>query len=251
MNSYKGDLHIHSVLSPCGDLTMSPGNIVDEALAKGLHFIAITDHNSTLHCELGIKLGEEKGLLVIPGCELTSKEEVHCLVFLEDIEKIKLLQAYIDSFLIKIPNDPVKLGYQVRVDRDEMIIYEEKNSLFSVINKSVEEIADYCHQLNGIFIPAHVNKSVNSLISQLGFIPSDLNFDALEIRPDIPFPDKESFIKNKPVIYTSDAHFLEDIAKRYTIFKMQNLSFGELKKALASEEGRKLLLNEGGSTTYS
>ena len=94
MNFYKGDLHIHSVLSPCGDLNMSPVNIIDEALKKGLHLIAITDHNSTRHCELSISLGEEKGLFVIPGCEITSKEEVHCLVFLEDLEIYILLHEF-------------------------------------------------------------------------------------------------------------------------------------------------------------
>jgi len=242
MNCYKGDLHIHSVLSPCGDLNMSPVNIIDESLKKGLHLIAITDHNSTLHCELTIELGKEKGIFVIPACEITSKEEVHCLIFLENIEKLNLFQAYIDRYLIKIPNDPKKLGDQVQVDRNERIIYEEKNSLFSVVDQSVEEIADFCHQLNGIFIPAHINKRVNSLISQLGFIPSDLKYDALEIRPEIPFADIEKYIGKTSVLYNSDAHFLEDIAKRHTIFKMQNLSFGELKKAFASVDGRELIL---------
>ena len=40
MNTYRADLHIHSVLSPCGDLEMSPRNIVAEAAQKGLDIIA-------------------------------------------------------------------------------------------------------------------------------------------------------------------------------------------------------------------
>lgn len=48
MKWYKADLHIHSVLSPCGSLDMSPKNIVQSALDKELEIIAITDHNSTL-----------------------------------------------------------------------------------------------------------------------------------------------------------------------------------------------------------
>ncbi|MCF8380620.1 MAG: PHP domain-containing protein [Bacteroidales bacterium] len=244
MNCYKGDLHIHSVLSPCGDLDMSPVNIIEESLRKGLDLIAITDHNSTRHCESAMKLGEENGLFVVPGCEVTSKEEVHCLVYFEDLEKLNRFQTYIDKYLIKIPNDPQKLGYQVQVDRNENIIYEEKNSLFSVVDQSVEEIADFCHGLNGIFIPAHVNKKINSLISQLGFIPPDLNYDGLEVRPELEFTDLKYYMNKAVILHTSDAHFLNDIAKRYSLFQMENLSFSELKKAFTLEEGRKVMLNQ-------
>ena len=38
---FKADLHIHTVLSPCGDLEMSPTAIVDRALERGLDMIAI------------------------------------------------------------------------------------------------------------------------------------------------------------------------------------------------------------------
>ena len=47
MNKYKADLHIHTVLSPCGDLEMSPKIIVEAAGKQGLDIIGITDHNST------------------------------------------------------------------------------------------------------------------------------------------------------------------------------------------------------------
>ena len=44
--NYRCDLHIHSCLSPCADLLMTPGNIIREALRVGLDCIAITDHNT-------------------------------------------------------------------------------------------------------------------------------------------------------------------------------------------------------------
>ena len=43
----RADLHIHTVLSPCGDLEMSPENILHFAQIQGLNMIGITDHNST------------------------------------------------------------------------------------------------------------------------------------------------------------------------------------------------------------
>lgn len=46
MKQYLADLHIHTCLSPCGSLEMSPSEIVRRSLAKGLDAIAITDHNT-------------------------------------------------------------------------------------------------------------------------------------------------------------------------------------------------------------
>ncbi|HNX58188.1 MAG TPA: PHP domain-containing protein, partial [Spirochaetota bacterium] len=46
----RADLHIHSCLSPCGSLDMSPSRIVERAVESGLDVIALTDHNSALNC---------------------------------------------------------------------------------------------------------------------------------------------------------------------------------------------------------
>lgn len=62
MKQYLADLHIHTCLSPCGSLEMSPSEIVRRSLAKGLDAIAITDHNTTLQCPEIQSLGERFGL---------------------------------------------------------------------------------------------------------------------------------------------------------------------------------------------
>ena len=84
MNGFKADLHIHTVLSPCGDLEMSPTAIVDRALARGLDMIAISDHNTTRQVKVTQRIGKEKGLFVLGGVEVTSQEEAHCLCFFEN-----------------------------------------------------------------------------------------------------------------------------------------------------------------------
>lgn len=81
INPYKADIHKHTVLSPCGDLEMSPINIVMQAKKKGLDMIAITDHNTTRQVAVYQKIGNDKGLLVIGGVEITTKEEAHVLTF--------------------------------------------------------------------------------------------------------------------------------------------------------------------------
>ena len=83
MKKYRADLHIHTVLSPCGDLEMSPVNIVQKAKERSLNILGISDHNSTLHAPLIKKLAAKEGILVLMGAEVTTKEEVHCLCFFE------------------------------------------------------------------------------------------------------------------------------------------------------------------------
>ena len=50
------DLHIHSALSPCGDKDMTPNNIINMSLLKGLEIISVTDHNSAKIYQLFLKL---------------------------------------------------------------------------------------------------------------------------------------------------------------------------------------------------
>ena len=72
-------------------------------------------------------------------------------------------------------------GYQLAVNEAEEVIYEAPYLLISAIDRSMEEVAAFVASIGGIFIPAHIDKPQNSVISQLGFVPPDLPFDALEI----------------------------------------------------------------------
>jgi hypothetical protein len=235
MKAFRADLHIHTLLSPCGDLAMSPQNIVAAARQKSLDIIAITDHNSTRHCKLVSELAAEVGILSLFGAEITSREEVHCLGLVPDLSSLEKLQSYLDKHLANIKNDPDKFGYQVVVDRDENIIYEEERLLISSLNQSIDEIEKTIHDMGGIFIPAHVNRSAFGLISQLGFIPDDLNYDALEISRHTTvekFRKQHSYLKDCTIIQSSDAHFPGHIGECFTNFFMKNASFDEIKLAL-------------------
>jgi len=147
---FRADLHIHTVLSPCGDLEMSPINIVNKAKDRGLDIIGVTDHNSTLHGALVRKLAEEKGIYTLTGVEVTSREEVHCLAFFENDLLLEEFQQYIDKAIMRIPNNVEKFGYQVVVDEDEQIIEQVEHLLIVSINRSIEEIEQKVHELGGI-----------------------------------------------------------------------------------------------------
>lgn len=241
MKAFNADLHIHTVLSPCGDLEMSPGNIVKEASSKGLDIIGITDHNTTRHANLVSRLAEKKGIFVMTGAEITTREEVHCLVFFENIDTLTLLQEFLDKNLPDISNVPEIFGYQLEVDENEKILYEEPKLLISAISVSISDLEHFVHQNNGIFIPAHIDRMKNSIYSQLGFIPDSMKADALEVSKAVPIekfrrehPETGKF----PIIRSSDSHFIDDIGTVFTVFHTAERSFDEIRMALKGIEGR-------------
>jgi len=241
MKRFKADLHIHTVLSPCGDLEMSPANIVRTAKLKDIEIIGITDHNSTKQCNILKTTAAKEGIYVLTGAEVTSKEEVHCLTFFESNESLLEFQQYLDLYLPDIKNNVDLFGYQVVVDDEENIVEEEERLLISALDQSIEEIEKKVHGLNGIFIPAHINKSKFSILSQLGFVPADLHVEALEISKHISkteFLSNNSYLKNFTFIQDSDAHYIENIGDTSTEFLMEEISFEEIRMALAGINGR-------------
>lgn len=244
MKIFRADMHIHTVLSPCGDLDMSPVNIISEAARKGLDIIGITDHNSTRHCSLISRLAAEKGIFVMQGAEVNTKEEVHCLAFFENTDTLNLFQTYLDENLPGIINNPEVFGHQVQVDENEKIVYEEKKLLINAISKPMKEVEVCVHELGGIFIPAHLDRMKNSIYSQLGFLPDNLIADGVEISMAT---QVEKFIASHPeirkysVVRNSDAHYPNDIGKATTQFLISEPVFSEIKFALAGINGRKII----------
>jgi len=241
MKTVKADLHIHTVLSPCGDLEMSPRNIVNTAREKGLGIIGITDHNSLRQIDVVEKLALEAGIFVLGGVEITTREEVHCLAFFPDRETRQIFQGYIDEHQPFIPNKDGKFGYQVVADENDRILYIEEKLLITGLNRSINQIEKDVHLLGGIFIPAHINRSANSIFSQLGFVPPGLECDAMgitcfttenEVKSKYPVPKSITLIKN------SDAHYPEDIGRGYSLFRINESTFDEVKLALYQKEGR-------------
>jgi 3',5'-nucleoside bisphosphate phosphatase len=245
MQRFKADLHIHSVLSPCGSLEMSPENIVKSAIKAGLDIIALTDHNSTRQVSVIKKLGKENGLFVIGGVEVNTAEEIHCLALFETDDQLSEFQNFLDSHLIKVENNPEYFGYQLAVDELENVIYEEPWLLINALDAHIFEVEQMIHSLNGLFIPAHIDRPFNGIISQLGFVPENLTCDAFELSIRAKIPDWEnntSVPVNHLFIRNSDAHRPEDIGNQSSFFDMKEISFEEIRKMLHQEGGRKVII---------
>ena len=241
MTPFKADLHIHTVLSPCGDLEMSPSAIVERALARGLDMIAITDHNTTRQVKVTQKIGREHGLFVLGGVEVTSQEETHCLCYFETDSQLDQFQDFLDAHLPPIPNDEDRFGYQLIVDENDEIVGEEQYHLLNAIDVDIDGIYEEVHRIGGLFVPAHINKGTTSLISQLGFIPPDLKADGLEINRRTTREEilkKFASLKRFNFITDSDAHFIDNIGDVYNVIYMEHRNFQEFALALAGKEGR-------------
>jgi 3',5'-nucleoside bisphosphate phosphatase len=241
MQKFRADLHIHTLLSPCADLEMTPQNIVNRAKETGLQIIGITDHNSTKQAKLVKKLAEKVDIFVLAGAEITTKEEVHCLVFFEQEKELDAFQNFIDKQITKIPNPNGYFGYQPLIDENENILEIIPYYLPAALKVSISQVQNEIEKLNGLFIPAHIDRPANGIISQLGFIPDDLKYDALGISKHISVNDvrKHYVIGNKTTLLrNSDAHFLIQIGEIYSEFLMTAPTFREIKLALRQEENR-------------
>lgn len=238
----RADLHIHTVLSACADLEMSPVNIVHAAKDKHLDMIAITDHNSTLHCSLVKELAEEQGIFVLCGVEVTTREEVHCLAYFEDTATLEIFQKYLDNHMPGIPYLPELFGYQALVDRDENIVRMEENYLNVALSQSIDQVEQEVHRLGGLFVPAHIERPMYGIFNQLGFIPGTLSCDALGMMRQSSEAEIRSRFRlagNLALIKASDAHTLQEIGSGCTWFDLLEPTFEEIKKALMGIDGRK------------
>lgn len=79
------DLHIHTNYS---DGTMTPEEVVDEAIRLGVSTIAITDHDTIDGVTIACRYGQGKNLHIISGIEFSSylsPSEVHILGYFIDV----------------------------------------------------------------------------------------------------------------------------------------------------------------------
>ncbi|NLM00327.1 MAG: PHP domain-containing protein [Treponema sp.] len=227
---FKADFHIHSCLSPCGDLSMSPKMIVKHLKNHGINLAALTDHNSALNCQPFMELCTENAIAALSGIEVQTTEEVHILCLFNDWKVALELGEEIYEMMPNIMNIPEKMGDQVYVDKEENILGEVDKFLVTSAEISIDDLADKVHKMGGLVIPAHVDRPAFSLTSQLGFIPQG-DFDALEtLTLDLSKLPKFCNTTSYAIIHSSDAHYVEQIGQRFTQLNI---------------DGTKILKNDG------
>ena len=238
----KADLHVHTCLSPCGELEMSPRKIVERVLEQHVDIIAICDHNSAQNIPAVIKAACGRKVVVLPGMEVCTAEEIHVLALFDDVESVLQLQAIVYANL-QGANNPDVFGLQVIANEfDEVEGYQSK-LLIGATNLTVEDVVGAIHRNGGLAVAAHVDRESYSVIGQLGFIPATLRFDALEISSRISDAEASTRFEQHQhfaFIRNSDAHVLADIGKGVSEYFLEEPSFGEIAKALNNRDGRRL-----------
>lgn len=238
MNKYAYDLHIHSCLSSCSDINMTPKRIVNEASKKGLDIIAITDYNCARNIGAVMQAAEGLPLTVIPGIEVTTSEEIHVVCLFPDLESAENAGHYLERYLPHVANNTEYFGKQLVIGKDGIATESFPHLLLNALDISIDKLPQFVESNGGICYPAHIDRSANSILSILGCMPKTSGFSSVEVLDTDQFFSKtinKQLCENYITISSSNAHRLDDIAKNKHFIGLDEPSFGALKRALSSE----------------
>jgi len=222
------DFHIHSALSPCAANDMTPNNIVGMAVLNGLDVIAVTDHNTFGNVESVMKVAAKHNIIVLPGAEIDTAEEVHVLCLFCDLDSALAFENCLSSYYSGFPNRKDIFGDQLLFDENDNLVGEIDRMLLSATSISFDNLFALVSEFGGAFIPAHIDRSSYSVLSNLGFLPEYLNIPAVEVSPgglSKSFLDGNNKIPpNTRIVTSSDAHYLWDIAEKWQFLTLSELS---------------------------
>jgi hypothetical protein len=249
------DLHIHSCLSPCADNAMVPARVLAWAREAGLDAVGICDHNTAGNVAAFREAGRRAGIVVLGGMEITSAEEIHLLALLDDAGSLSRLERIVAGHLPG-ENRPEVFGDQIVVDPDGEPIGLEERLLSGATDLPLSALVALVHRLGGLAIASHVDRPSFSVVSQLGFVPADLDLDAVELAPCIggrgrePGRDGAQKLRDGAqklraygfaTLASSDAHSPEEVGRSRTRVRAARASVAELRRALAGWGGRAVL----------
>ena len=235
MKEWRADLHVHTCLSPCAEPEMMPTAIVRQASTVGLNVLGICDHNSSENVAAVTRAGVRESIAVMPGIEITSREEVHILGLFKTEKELEGVQSVVYQNLPG-ENDESAFGPQTIVDERDRAVGVNTRLLIGATDLALEKVVGLIHDFGGLAIASHIDRQRFGIIGQLGFIPEGLELDAVEVSPDASVQDWDGF----PVITSSDAHSLKDIGRSSTAFFAEEASVEEMGKALRTEDGRRI-----------
>jgi len=237
---FRGDLHIHTVLSACAELSMGPKAIVATAIDKGLDFIAITDHNSSTNVG-AVMEAAGSSLTVFAGIEVSTREEIHMIALFPDVETAMDFQSFIYGHLLEGSYDGSWLGSQIICDAQENILGEDDHLLAMPAQVPYPAVIQQVVQRGGLIYPAHIDRRSNGILRVLGFMPGNLPFNIVEVSKNVdPATAEQQYGHNGSltVITASDAHDIGHIGQAPSYFRMAEPTFAELCLAMTRQQER-------------
>jgi len=213
---------------------MTPNDIVGMAILNGLDLIAVTDHNTIGNAHSVIKAAKAafeshgKNLIVLPGIEVSTAEEVHVLCLFDSIERAKAFDSEMSCFYSTLLNREDIFGSQLLFNENDCNTGTVERMLIAPSLVSFDHLHEIVQKHGGAFIPAHVDKDSFSVTSNLGFLPPHLEINTIELKSEenaVDYPDKN-------ILYSSDAHQLWDITEKKHFLELPELSSKAAIKAL-------------------
>lgn len=222
---------------------MSPRRIVEQVYLRGIGMIAICDHNTCENVDAVIKAAIDSPLIVLPGVEITTREEVHILGWFPSLANALAIQEVIYQHLPG-ENNPELFGYQPIVDEEGFVVSFNSRALIGATTLGLDDTIDLIHSHEGLAVAAHIDREGFGILGQLGFIPPKLPLDALEISHRLSLKQARSRypeFAHYPMITSSDAHKPEEIGRGAISVNLSELSFEALKQRLEAWKMRKSL----------
>jgi uncharacterized protein (TIGR00375 family) len=245
-----GDLHIHigSALGRPVKITASRqltlhALIFEIAPRKGLEVIGIVDAGSTLvsaEIEQLLESGEmaehvhggflaRNGVLVIPACEIESREGVHLISYLPSLASLKKWQKYMKSRLSNLTLSTQKA------------------------DAGIVDIINLTYMLEGLFCPAHAftpHKGIygfltDSIAAQIGQEIKMIKALELGLSSDSDMADTVAETRDFTFLSNSDAHSAGNVGREYNLFQIRDKSFKEIQYSIECKEGRRIVANYG------
>ena len=241
IDCFSADLHIHTALSPCGELEMLPTLIVQAAAMAGLDIIGIADHNSCENAGSVIEASKGSGVKVLPGLEVQSVEGVHLLCLFDSLDRALEMQRDVYANLPSLPGAAKYFEEQLIVNGADEFVDYCRMPLSVPVFMDIEAIYERARGLDGLVIPSHIDRHGTGICDVLGMLPDSPVFEAVELSANITADDaRERFpsVGKLPLLANSDSHWLAAIGLRRTEFHLAHRSVKEIAMALRREDGR-------------
>ncbi|MEL7626052.1 MAG: PHP domain-containing protein [Anaerolineaceae bacterium] len=231
------ELHVHSVLSACASLEMIPPFIIEKALASGIDVVALTDHNTGANVPALLEATEGTGVTILPGIEVETAEEIHVLCLFDTLAQLQTFEKILDRNLPNYQNREDFFGCQLVVDKFGNFLRKEERLLHTASRLSIFQVHDEIHKLNGLFIPAHVEREENGMLPHLGGVPPELDLRIVEISNYESTPHVRKMwpeLKNIHIIKNGDAHDLEGMVGSTTL-DIEEISVANIERAILEQ----------------
>lgn len=225
------DFHLHSCLSPCGSLDMSPAAIARAAKAAGLDAVALTDHNSALNVPAFAAGCRREGLHALYGLEVGTIEEIHCLALFAMPEAALDFGAFLYDRLPDFRNVPEKLGDQAVVDEDDRVLELVPRFLANATDVPFSQLPGLVESRGGLFIPAHVDRPSSGVLAQLGRLPPESG-PILEVTRFHLDEMRARCGATHALVTFSDSHRIADIGRSATTIEAEAFTLPALREAL-------------------